>query len=47
VKQALLPPESAAHRSPPPGWEAALVKLAKSKGKELAKLVAQLERGVG
>lgn len=45
VKQALLPTESAAHRSPPPGWEVALVKLAKARGKELGKLVEQLERG--
>jgi hypothetical protein len=31
-------------RSPPPGWEAALAKLARKRGGELVKLAEQLER---
>lgn len=44
VKQALLPSDSPAYRSPPPGWQKALSKLARKRGGDLAKLADQLDR---
>lgn len=47
VRRARMDPKSSHSRSAPPGWEAALAKLAKAKGKELARLAEQLELRAG
>jgi hypothetical protein len=44
VRTARLHPESPNYRNPPPGWEAALAKLARKRGGELVKLAEQLDR---
>jgi hypothetical protein len=38
-----LEPSSTSFRAPPDGWEPALAKLAKTRGRALAKLAKQLE----
>jgi hypothetical protein len=44
IRQARLDPASPSYRSPPPGWQRILARLAKERGKELAALAAELER---
>lgn len=44
VRQGLLPESSAAHRPPPPGWQAAVARLARRRAAELVKLADRLER---
>lgn len=43
VRQALLPGSSAAHRSPPEGWEAVIARLARERARELERLARELE----
>lgn len=43
IRQARLDPASAGYRPPPAGWEAAVAKLARERGGELAKLAKRLE----
>lgn len=43
VRQARLDPSSPSHRSPPPGWEQAVAKLARSRAAELVALAEELE----
>jgi hypothetical protein len=38
IRQARLSPSAAAHRSPPPGWEAAVRELARERGEALTDL---------
>lgn len=45
VKQALLPAESAGHRSPPSGWRAVLAQVARARARRFDALAEQLERG--
>lgn len=42
VKQARMAEDNRAHRSPPPGWEAAAAKLAKRKADHFRKLAERL-----
>lgn len=44
VRQARLDPESPSYRTPPPGWQGAIIKLARERGGELVKLAEELER---
>lgn len=44
VRQYRLSPEAQAHRSAPAGWQKALARLARERGKELKALADQLER---
>ncbi len=43
VKQARLDPDSPHYRTPPPGWQPKLKKLAAGRGGRLAKLAEELE----
>ena len=43
VRKARLTPNSPGHRSPLPGWESAIAKLARERARELVKLAAELE----
>lgn len=43
MKQARLAPTAAGHRSPPPGWEAAVARVARRHGAALAALADQLD----
>ena len=43
VRQARLDPESSSYRTPPPGWQRAVAKLARERGGELVKLAEALE----
>jgi hypothetical protein len=40
--QSRLDPRNPQHRKPPPGWQAAVAKLASRRAEELSRLVAQL-----
>ena len=44
IRQARMKPGSTGYRSPPPGWEGELAKIARTKGRELVKLAEALER---
>lgn len=43
LRQARLPGDHPNHRSPPPGWRAAFLELARRRGRELRELAEQLE----
>jgi hypothetical protein len=44
IRQPRLEPARPSYRSPPPGWQKILARLAKERGRELAAVAAQLER---
>jgi hypothetical protein len=44
VRVARMDPESSSYRRPPAGWQAALGKLARERGRELHGIADQLER---
>lgn len=44
IRQARLNPEANAYRSPPVGWEKAVIKLAEKHSKELADLARSLKQ---
>jgi hypothetical protein len=44
VRQMRLDPGHANYRSPPEGWQRALAKLARSRGRGMARIADQLER---
>jgi hypothetical protein len=44
VRQARLPDSAKAHRSPPAGWQPAVLRLAKQRIGHFQRLVARLER---
>ena len=43
IRKARLLPDSPGHRSPPPGWQSAIAKLAREHAAELVKLAEELE----
>lgn len=43
VRQARMPADSDGYRSPPPGWEAALARLARDQANRLLRLADDLE----
>ena len=43
IRRARLEPGSSAYRNPPPGWEAAIAKLARQGAARLVKLAKELE----
>ena len=43
VRQARLDPATSSYRSPPPGWEQAIAKLARERAGELVTLAEELE----
>ena len=43
VRQARLPADHTGHRSPPPGWEAAVAALARERANSLLQLAKKLE----
>ncbi len=43
IAKARLDPDSTGYRSPPPGWEAAIAKLARARAAELVELAEELE----
>lgn len=44
IKQARVKPEASGYRSPPPGWEAAVLKLSEAQARHYQKLIADLRR---
>jgi hypothetical protein len=44
IKQARIDPETAGHRSPPPGWETAAAMLARHRARQLLVLAEKLEK---
>jgi len=44
IRQARLDPRAKAHRAPPPNWNAAVAKLARSRADQLLRLAKKLER---
>jgi hypothetical protein len=45
IRQARLDRAAAAHRSPPKGWEKAVMRLAKDRAERLSLLAERLQRG--
>ncbi|HEX8393501.1 MAG TPA: hypothetical protein VF665_14250 [Longimicrobium sp.] len=43
IRQMRLAPDAASYRSPPAGWEKVVVNLARERGRELDRLVKELE----
>lgn len=46
IRQARLDPAAAAHRSPPEGWEKAVIQLAKDRGGRLSSFAERLKKGL-
>jgi hypothetical protein len=46
IRQARLDPAAAAHRSPPAGWERAVMRIAKDRAERLSLLAERLKRGL-
>jgi hypothetical protein len=47
IRQMRLAPDANSYRTPPAGWERVLLRLARERGKELERLVRQLEQVAG
>lgn len=43
IRQARLSPDARAHRTPPEGWESAVLKLAKAQERHFRSLIRQME----
>jgi len=43
IRRARLGPDTKSYRTPPPGWEKAITKLARKRAGELVKLADELE----
>jgi hypothetical protein len=46
IRQARLDPAATAHRSPPEGWERAVIRLATERAERLSSLAARLKKRV-
>lgn len=44
IERARMDPESGSYRSPPPGWELAVARLARERSGELQSLAASMEK---
>ena len=47
IRQARLDDDAKAHRSPPPGWEKAALKLAEARARHFERLVERLRAATG